>query len=214
MALGLTGHLGCGARPPGKPLPVPAWLAVRRSGAQGGSSRARLCMMRPACPVLRVHHAPPVDMLPLLPCSCLTATDLYRYLAQEHDATIIALLLGMAASKRWACGPGPTESRTAERMHCPAGILMQALCRGSSQLAAQHSSTLHQQGSRAARPWRPPCPAAGAARTRPSARRSSCTCPHATPPPTLSSTSRRSCRQAAGAGKLLRSWRASIHTAG
>ncbi|KAL4443950.1 hypothetical protein ABPG75_011687 [Micractinium tetrahymenae] len=32
--------------------------------------------------------------------SCLTATDLYRYLAQEHDATIIGVLLGMAASKR------------------------------------------------------------------------------------------------------------------
>lgn len=39
-----------------------------------------------------------------LPCSCLTATDLYRYLAQEHDATIIGLLLGMAACKRWAQG--------------------------------------------------------------------------------------------------------------
>ncbi|KAI3425098.1 hypothetical protein D9Q98_008476 [Chlorella vulgaris] len=32
--------------------------------------------------------------------SCLAATDLYRYLAQEHDATIIGVLLGMAASKR------------------------------------------------------------------------------------------------------------------
>ncbi|PSC69420.1 anaphase-promoting complex subunit 1 isoform X2 isoform B [Micractinium conductrix] len=32
--------------------------------------------------------------------SCLAATDLYRYLSQEHDATIIGLLLGMAASKR------------------------------------------------------------------------------------------------------------------
>lgn len=41
-----------------------------------------------------------------LPRSCLTATDLYRYLAQEHDATIIGLLLGMAASKRWVQGAG------------------------------------------------------------------------------------------------------------
>ena len=32
--------------------------------------------------------------------SCLAATDLYRYLAQEHDATIIAVLLGMGAAKR------------------------------------------------------------------------------------------------------------------
>ncbi|GAB4821235.1 hypothetical protein N2152v2_008281 [Parachlorella kessleri] len=32
--------------------------------------------------------------------SCLAATDLYRYLSQEHDATIIGVLLGMAAAKR------------------------------------------------------------------------------------------------------------------
>lgn len=32
--------------------------------------------------------------------SCLAATDLYRYLAQEHDATIISVLLGMSAAKR------------------------------------------------------------------------------------------------------------------
>lgn len=32
--------------------------------------------------------------------SCLSATDLYRYLAQEHDATTVGVLLGMAAAKR------------------------------------------------------------------------------------------------------------------
>ena len=48
--------------------------------------------------------APPT----FLCCSCLAATDLYRYLAQEHDATIIGVLLGMAASKRWVlCGRAP-----------------------------------------------------------------------------------------------------------
>ena len=32
--------------------------------------------------------------------SCLSATDLYRYLSQEHEATTIGVLLGMAAAKR------------------------------------------------------------------------------------------------------------------
>jgi hypothetical protein len=31
--------------------------------------------------------------------SCLTATDVYRYMSQEHDATTMGLLLGMAAAK-------------------------------------------------------------------------------------------------------------------
>ncbi len=32
--------------------------------------------------------------------ACLSSTDLYRYLSQEHDATTIGVLLGMAAAKR------------------------------------------------------------------------------------------------------------------
>lgn len=32
--------------------------------------------------------------------TCLAATDLYRYLSQEHDATTAGVLLGMAAAKR------------------------------------------------------------------------------------------------------------------
>lgn len=32
--------------------------------------------------------------------NCLAATDLYRYLSQEHDATTAGVLLGMAAAKR------------------------------------------------------------------------------------------------------------------
>lgn len=48
----------------------------------------------------------PAGPAPLLCCaghlSCLAATDLYRYLSQEHDATIIGVLLGMAAAKRQA----------------------------------------------------------------------------------------------------------------
>ena len=37
--------------------------------------------------------------------SCLSATDLYRYLSQEHDATTVGVLLGMAASKRGSLDP-------------------------------------------------------------------------------------------------------------
>lgn len=43
-------------------------------------------------------HLPPAFSAGHL--NCLAATDLYRYLSQEHDATIIGVLLGMAASKR------------------------------------------------------------------------------------------------------------------
>lgn len=32
--------------------------------------------------------------------SCLTVTDLYRYLSHEHDATLVGILLGMSSSKR------------------------------------------------------------------------------------------------------------------
>ncbi|KAK9828929.1 hypothetical protein WJX72_002853 [[Myrmecia] bisecta] len=37
--------------------------------------------------------------------SCLSATDLYRYLSQEHDATTVGVLLGMAAAKRGTLDP-------------------------------------------------------------------------------------------------------------
>ena len=33
--------------------------------------------------------------------SCLAMTDLYRYLSQEHEATLVGVLLGMSASKRY-----------------------------------------------------------------------------------------------------------------
>lgn len=48
--------------------------------------------------------------------SCLAATDLYRYLAQEHDATIIGVLLGMAASKRCGWGRGGRGQRVSVAM--------------------------------------------------------------------------------------------------
>lgn len=35
--------------------------------------------------------------------SCLTLMDLYRYLSQEHDATTLAVLLGMGAAKAGTC---------------------------------------------------------------------------------------------------------------
>lgn len=42
----------------------------------------------------------PADQL-----SCLTATDVYRYMSQEHDATTMGLLLGMAAAKAGSMDP-------------------------------------------------------------------------------------------------------------
>ena len=44
--------------------------------------------------------------------ACLTAADLYSYLSQHHDATTVALLLGMAAVKRG------TLDLTASKMLC------------------------------------------------------------------------------------------------
>ena len=37
--------------------------------------------------------------------SSLTATDVYRYMSQEHDATTMGLLLGMAAAKAGTMDP-------------------------------------------------------------------------------------------------------------
>ena len=61
-----------------------------------------LCMPHPSRTQINRNA---FDFSSLILCSCLAATDLYRYLSQEHDATIIGLLLGMAASKR--CGACP-----------------------------------------------------------------------------------------------------------
>jgi hypothetical protein len=33
--------------------------------------------------------------------SCLAMTDLYRYLSQEHELTLIGLLMGISAAKRY-----------------------------------------------------------------------------------------------------------------
>lgn len=40
---------------------------------------------------------------------CLSATDLYRYLSQEHDATTVGVLLGMAAAKRGTMDPATSR---------------------------------------------------------------------------------------------------------
>ena len=37
--------------------------------------------------------------------ACLSATDIYRYLSQEHEATTIGLLLGLAAAHRATLDP-------------------------------------------------------------------------------------------------------------
>lgn len=51
--------------------------------------------------------------LPVLHCAghlaALSATDVYRYLAQEHAPTTVAVLLGMAAAKRGTLDPGATK---------------------------------------------------------------------------------------------------------
>ena len=41
--------------------------------------------------------------------AALSATDVYRYLAQEHDATTAAVLLGMAAARRASLDAGTAK---------------------------------------------------------------------------------------------------------
>ena len=100
MALGLTGHLRC------------ARVCVRRAVACGSAMLDLAGMWRHLWLICDlIAPSPPADRRPparppAACCSCLAATDLYRYLAQEHDATIIGVLLGMAASKRCAAAHG------------------------------------------------------------------------------------------------------------
>lgn len=157
MALGLTGHLRW----------VPTSLAVL-----GHACQSYLFLTGMTCMVLLPIPRPAPSH------SCLAATDLYRYLAQEHDATIIGVLLGMAASKRWVSW----------RLlpHSPGCV-----CIGPCIDASLSSSEFVSVPPPHALPALP----AGAARTRPSARPSFCICPPATPRHTRSWTSRRWCRQ-------------------
>ena len=65
------------------------------------SQNAQLSVLTPTS-----HVSISLDELPHAGhLSCLSATDLYRYLSQEHDATTVGVLLGMAASKRGTLDP-------------------------------------------------------------------------------------------------------------
>lgn len=44
-------------------------------------------------------------MCPAGHLNCLSATDLYRYLSQEHEATTLGLLLGMGAARAGSMDP-------------------------------------------------------------------------------------------------------------
>ena len=78
--------------------------------------------------------------------SCLAATDLYRYLSQEHDATIIGVLLGMAAAKRCASHGAVSCLSVAA---CP--CVVECACRrsqdaGTSKMLFLHLPTRHPAG--------------------------------------------------------------------
>ncbi|KAK9834947.1 hypothetical protein WJX84_010452 [Apatococcus fuscideae] len=76
---------------------VAAGLRLSRGCAQ--LTRTWIVYNKP--PALSYQHAGLLMGLGLTGhLSCLSATDLYRYLSQEHEATTIGVLLGMAAAKR------------------------------------------------------------------------------------------------------------------
>ena len=73
-------------------------LALRSDDDDGKLNRAWIVFNRPKVPTY--SHAGVLMALGLNGhLSGLTATDLYRYLAQEHEATTVGTLLGVAASK-------------------------------------------------------------------------------------------------------------------
>ena len=73
-------------------------LALRSDDDGGKLNRAWIVFNRPKVPTF--SHAGVLMALGLNGhLSGLTATDLYRYLAQEHEATTVGTLLGVAASK-------------------------------------------------------------------------------------------------------------------
>ena len=74
----------------------------------GDLNRAWIVFNRPKVPTF--EHAGVLMSLGLNGhLSGLTATDLYRYLAQEHEATTIGTLLGVSASKIGTADPGTSR---------------------------------------------------------------------------------------------------------
>ena len=58
----------------------------------------------------QVARAVCFSMLPLAgQLACLSATDLYRYLSQEHEATTVGVLVGMAAARRGSQDPATAK---------------------------------------------------------------------------------------------------------
>ncbi|KAL0039031.1 hypothetical protein WJX77_005730 [Trebouxia sp. C0004] len=97
---------------PGAAADVTAWpefhngvaAGIRLAPGGGGLTRTWVVYNKPKTP--NYTHAGMLMGLGLAGhLSCLSATDLYRYLSQEHDATTVGVLLGMAASKRGTLDP-------------------------------------------------------------------------------------------------------------
>ena len=89
-------------------LSVAAGLALSSNAGRGELTRAWIMFNRPKEPTSA--HAGVLFALGLTGhLNVLTNTDLYRYLVQEHDATTVAALLGVAAL------PGLEQRRKPQR---------------------------------------------------------------------------------------------------
>jgi anaphase-promoting complex subunit 1 len=85
-----------------------AGLALRSDAKSGKLTRAWIVFNRPKVPTF--SHAGVLMALGLNGhLSSLTATDLYRYLSQEHEATTVGTLLGVAASKLGTADPATSR---------------------------------------------------------------------------------------------------------
>ena len=92
-----------------------AGLALRSDDDSGKLTRAWIVFNRPKLPTF--SHAGVLMAFGLNGhLSSLTATDLYRYLAQEHEATTVGTLLGVAASK---LGTGDSATSRMCFLHLP-----------------------------------------------------------------------------------------------
>jgi len=87
---------------------VAAGLSLRSDTKGGKLTRAWIVFNRPKVPTF--SHAGVLMALGLNGhLSSLTATDLYRYLSQEHEATTVGTLIGVAASKLGTADPSTSR---------------------------------------------------------------------------------------------------------
>ena len=95
---------------------VAAGLALSSNAGRGELTRAWIMFNRPKEP--QNAHAGVLFALGLTGhLNVLTNTDLYRYLVQEHDATTVAALLGVAAARR---GSARADAAKMCFLHLPA----------------------------------------------------------------------------------------------